>query len=178
VKRKRLDIEHHGGAYDVKLELSSVRRGALEGELCRLTFTAVENPLWVTSCRSQRRVIDSGFTWLSFFRPNARNVPTAMFDADGGLVQTYIDVVWKHGLDDRGVPWYDDLYLDVVVLPSGEVELLDRDELDVARTSGLVSEGQYRAAIREADDVLRRLQEGRFDALGLLGDGCRGGSHG
>jgi predicted RNA-binding protein associated with RNAse of E/G family len=48
---------------------------------------------------------------------------------------------------------------------------LDRDELDVARTSGLVSEGQYRAAIREADNVLRRLQEGRFDALGLLGDG-------
>ena len=33
---------------------------------------------------------------------------------------------------DQGVPWFDDLYLDVVVVKNGEVFLLDEDELEDA----------------------------------------------
>lgn len=83
-----------------------------------------------------------------------------MFDSAGKLVQVYFDVVWDHGLDERGVPWYDDLYLDVVALPSGEVELLDQDELEEALGAGAVTEEQYRIAVDEARAVLTDIRPG------------------
>ena len=162
MKRKLVDREHFGGPYQVELELVPLRDVNGQGSAARLKFGQVTNALWVTSCESQRCVIDSGFVWISLFRPGAKNVPTAMFDAAGELVQVYFDIVWDHGLDNRGIPWYDDLYLDVVSLPSGEVELLDRDELDAALGAGLVTEEQCQVAMDEATALLTGIRLGRL----------------
>ena len=54
------------------------------------------------------------------------------------------------------MPWFDDLYLDVVVAPHGPVELLDSEELESARRQGLVSHEDYDLAWREARRLWRR----------------------
>lgn len=37
------------------------------------------------------------------------------------------------------MPYFDDLYLDVVLLPSGDMYLLDEDELEEAYANGNIS---------------------------------------
>jgi predicted RNA-binding protein associated with RNAse of E/G family len=77
-----------------------------------------------------------------------------MVDAKGEVVQWYVDVCREHGLGPDGVPWWDDLYLDVVVRPTGEVLLLDEDELELALAAGYVTPAEYDLAWREARRLL------------------------
>ena len=54
-------------------------------------------------------------------------------------MQYYIDVAKEYEIDDRGLPYFDDLYLDVVLLPNGKMYILDEDELEDAYKSGDVT---------------------------------------
>jgi predicted RNA-binding protein associated with RNAse of E/G family len=57
-----------------------------------------------------------------------------------------------HGFDaETGFPWYDDLYLDVVVLADGSFHLLDEDELDEALQEGKITQDEYDIAWQEAN---------------------------
>ena len=108
------------------------------------------------------RLADAGYAWLSHFPDGARHVVTTMVDAEGDVVQWYVDVCREHGLGPDGVPWWDDLYLDVVVRPTGEALLLDEDELELALAAGYVTPAEYDLAWREARRLLgrRRYPEG------------------
>jgi predicted RNA-binding protein associated with RNAse of E/G family len=91
----------------------------------------------------------------------------AAFDAQGELVQWYIDIVGGMGIDERGIPWYYDLYLDIVISPEGETLLLDVDELDEALQRKEVNQDEYNFAWREADTLLTALEEDMFPLLWL-----------
>lgn len=45
---------------------------------------------------------------------------TTVFNEKGEVVQWYIDICNEIGIT-KGIPWYEDLILDLVVLPTGEV---------------------------------------------------------
>ena len=61
-------------------------------------------------------------------------------------MQYYIDVAKEYKIDDRGLPYFDDLYLDVVLLSSGKVYVLDEEELEDAYKSGDVTKEEYELA--------------------------------
>ncbi|WP_251133300.1 DUF402 domain-containing protein [Exiguobacterium sp. s78] len=84
-----------------------------------------------------------------------------MYDATGQLVQTYIDICLRTGLEDGRVYW-EDLFLDLIALPSGQVLLVDVDELEAAREQGIVSEAEYALAWVEAKQLQKQLQDGSF----------------
>ena len=69
-----------------------------------------------------------------------------MLDDQKKLVQYYIDVAKEYKIDDRGLPYFDDLYLDVVLLSSGKVYVLDEEELEDAYKSGDVTKEEYELA--------------------------------
>lgn len=46
---------------------------------------------------------------------------TAMFDKKHEIIQLYIDICNGNQLSPSGIPYYDDLYLDGVLLPSGDL---------------------------------------------------------
>ncbi|MNW55217.1 hypothetical protein D3C74_328650 [compost metagenome] len=85
-----------------------------------------------------------------------------MFDDKGEIVEWYIDVCKTQGVTDQGVPWFDDLYLDIVVLKNGEVFLLDEDELDEALSKGLITVRDYDMATETAQEVLHAIHEHHF----------------
>ena len=45
------------------------------------------------------------------------------------------------GMGPDGIPWYGDLYLDVIALPDGRSEIIDGDELEQALVVGAVNQG-------------------------------------
>lgn len=132
-----------------------------------LRFDEIAEPLDVVFAQQQVRIIDRGYTWLQHFPDGAHYVLLAAFDAQGELVQWYIDVVGGMGIDERGIPWYYDLYLDIVIAPTGETLLLDVDELDEALERKEVSQDEYNFAWREANTLLTALEEDMFPLLWL-----------
>lgn len=132
-----------------------------------LRIDEVSEPLYATFGEQRVRIIDRGYDWLQHFPDGAHYALLAAFDEQGELVQWYIDVVGRTGVDERGVPWYEDLYLDIVISPEGETLLLDVDELDEALRQGEVTQSQYDFAWREASTLLDALEADLFPLLWL-----------
>jgi len=137
------------------------------GYLTRLLLHTVTEPLHKTVLGYRYCVADSGYCWLQHFPEGAHHTVTTMVDATGAVVQWYIDICADQGVTADGIPWLDDLYLDIVVLPSRATVLLDADELEAALKAGTITETQYDLAWREADTLLRDIKRGSKSILDL-----------
>lgn len=111
-------------------------------------------------------ILDDGYMWLHQFPLNKNHSITTMFNANGVIVQWYIDICLENGIENN-VPWMDDLFLDIVVLPSKEVFILDEDELEIAFRERAISKEQYNLAWKEASDIIEQLKLGEFRLLEL-----------
>ncbi|MFF2755134.1 DUF402 domain-containing protein [Psychrobacillus sp. NPDC058041] len=105
------------------------------GTISLLKLTQVTEPLFVQYGEKRLCIVDDGYTWMQHFPTDKNYSLTTMFDENGEIVQWYIDICYQIGIE-KDVPWWDDLFLDVVVLPSGEIIVLDEDELEDALTCG------------------------------------------
>lgn len=84
-----------------------------------------------------------------------------MFNTKGEIVQWYIDICHRTGIDNN-VPWIDDLFLDIVILPNGDIILLDEDELDEALSTGTFTEDLYNLAWEETNKLVELIQIRKF----------------
>jgi predicted RNA-binding protein associated with RNAse of E/G family len=132
-----------------------------------LCIDDVREPLSVRCCGADVTIIDRGYSWLQHFPAGAAHTLTTMFDTQGRVVQWYIDVCKQHGIGADGIPWYDDLYLDLVIDPSGKTELLDADELEEALRYGVISRQDYKLAWSEANRLVERIRTHSFPLLRL-----------
>lgn len=107
------------------------------------------------------RIIDDNYTWKQFFPEHSASTVTLMLNEQDSLIIRYIDICLGHGVDpETGIPWYDDLYLDIVVTPEGTVHLLDEDELDEALQDGKITPEQHAFAWQEARRILQEIEQG------------------
>lgn len=116
-------------------------------------------------------VCDRGMRWLSILPERGDLCITAQIGADDAVALWYIDMIAGQGVDELGVPWFDDLYLDLIVNPDGAVVVDDRDELDEALRLGDITAAQHQRAL----DVCAMLQkglEGGVVPLQTLTDQC------
>lgn len=90
---------------------------------------------------------------------------TAVINEKKEIVQWYFDITLANALTKDGVPYFDDLFLDVVVLPNKEIFVLDEDELLNALNNGNISEDDYRLARAELDKLHTTLAAGNNDLL-------------
>ncbi|WP_019638591.1 DUF402 domain-containing protein [Paenibacillus fonticola] len=139
-----------------------VESEAFTGYVTLYTIYALRDPLWKTYGDHTFRIADKGYAWLQYYPKGSRYVVTAMFDDRGDIVEWYIDICKNQGITDQGVPWFDDLYLDIVVLDNGEVFLMDQDELDEALTRGHISVKDYDMAMETAREVLHAIHHRKF----------------
>lgn len=56
------------------------------------------------------------------------------------------------------LPYEDDLYLDVVLTPEGEILLLDEQELKDALDRNEISKNEYKEAYRLANDLINKIK--------------------
>ena len=106
-------------------------------------------------------VCDKGRKWLSILPQDDWYCITAMMDEDGKILLWYIDMIAKQGIDIDGVPYFDDLYLDLVVYPNGTIVVDDMDELEDALAKGDITQEQYNLAIETSN----RLQRGMLSNI-------------
>lgn len=72
-----------------------------------------------------------------------------MYNQNKEIIEWYFDISKEIG-SENGVSYEDDLYLDVVVNPDGEIILLDEDELKEALDRLEISKEDYDMAYNEA----------------------------
>lgn len=132
-----------------------------KGHVTLLQLIGVTSPLDVRYGDETIRIADAGYVWVQQFPSDAQHAVTSMFDATGQLVQTYVDICLCTGVED-GRAYWEDLFLDLIALPSGQVLLVDVDELEAAREQGIVSEAEYALAWVEAKQLQKQLQDGSF----------------
>ena len=94
--------------------------------------------------------------WLSILPQNDWYCITAMMDEQGKVLLWYIDMIAKQGIDYDGVPYFDDLYLDLVVYPDGTIVVDDMDELEDALSKNDITQEQFDLAIKTS----HKLQQG------------------
>lgn len=106
---------------------------------------------------------NDNYKWLEFYDYNKKYRLTTMYNEKNEIVEWYFDIARKIG-NENGIPYEDDLYLDVVVTPIGEIILLDEDELKEALDRMEITALEYEGAYREAEELMERLK-GRKDEL-------------
>ena len=137
------------------------------GHVTKLSIHALTEPLYVTGFGRRFCVADTDFVWTQHFPQGTHYTMTTMVDASGRVVHWYFDICKEHGLDEAGVPWWYDLYLDIVVLPTGEAQIFDGDELEAALQRGEMTPEEAALAWREANALLEQIQESRLPLLRL-----------
>lgn len=167
MKRKQADRPHWQRILRRRFTVTRLDTPAFQGYVTLLRLIEVRQPLWVPFGARRLCVADHGYCWLQHFPEGAHYTLTTMLDAEGQVVQWYFDLCKAHGVDERGIPWYDDLYLDVIAVPSGEVELIDVADLDEARRQGLLTPADYDLAWREANHLLAAVRAGDLRLLAL-----------
>lgn len=165
MKYKRADRSGWQRVTQKRFAIRQIESEEFRGYVSLFCIDAVRTPLWIKAEGRDVCLADNGYLWLQHFPRNSQYTITTIIDAQGELVRWYIDICKRHYLDEHGVYWYVDLYLDLDVSPEGEVTLMDVDELDEALRHGLVTALEYELAWREASTLMTALEE---DALPLL----------
>ena len=111
-------------------------------------------------------IYGDGFSWLRQIPSEEHNVVTTMFDSDGAILQWIIDICLRSGVDTDGLCWWDDLYLDISVLPNGDTFVMDEEELDEARDSGVIPEQHHALAWTETERLLDLINSDRYGPIG------------
>ena len=102
-------------------------------------------------------IIDNDYKWLEFYDYNSRIKLTVMYNEKNEPIEWYFDIARRIG-NDNGIPYEDDLYVDVLVTTDEKIKLLDKDELDAAHAKFEVNDSDYEMAKKEASDLMKRLE--------------------
>ena len=88
---------------------------------------------------------DDGYIWFLVYPDDSNYSITIIFDDKMRLVQWYFDIAQQLGIE-NGVPYEDDLFLDLVITDEGQLLVLDEDELLEARQSGVIGDADVELA--------------------------------
>lgn len=160
MKRKRLDRDlwkfDKYPYYQMRVDMED-----FHGLVCMIRLLGgVENigdgqyQYWERPKAGKVAICGKGMTWLQLIPDGKRHVLTAKYLPNNSVSIWYVDIIENIEFDPDGVAVFIDKYLDVTFTPQGDVGVHDRDELDEALQSGIISKSQYDAALEECDLIL------------------------
>ena len=120
-------------------------------------LTDGETRFWEYEKSGKIPVSAKGMTWLTLIPDDRKRCIGAYIKPDRRVSVWYVDVIEETGIDEDGVVYYIDKYLDVILTPQGDVIVQDRDELDAAYESGELSDAQYEEALKEGELIINEL---------------------
>lgn len=109
-------------------------------------------------------VIDNGFKILTFFPENGAYCCTVMINRENQILQWYFDILKSNCNYDFGVPFGEDMFLDVILLPNGEFYMIDEDDLSEALQNNLITREEFEKAYTQAREV-EEIAKNKFDGL-------------
>ena len=136
----------------IEYVLKRIDKDYFKGYLCKLKMIDIK-PLIVKLNNEDLCLRDNGYTWYEVYPDNENYAITIMYDVNNRLVQWYFDISKTIGVE-NGIPYEDDLYLDLSIRSNDEVSILDENELKEALDNNVITKEDYDFAY----EVLDKLQ--------------------
>lgn len=131
------------------------------GYISLIQMHEITQPLFTKHAEKEICIVDKNYSWLQQLPLNENFAITTMFNEVGQIIQWYIDITNENGVE-NGQPFMDDLFLDLIVWPTGEIIEKDQDELEEALENNLITKQQYDLAYKTFNKVLEEVQNGQF----------------
>ena len=123
------------------------------GNISLLNIKKVNFPWYVDD--EKRCILANNYKWLEIYPDGKNYCLTVIYDEKERISEFYYDIARHVGIED-GVPYEDDLYLDVVIVPDGRIHLLDEDELQLAYENREINQKDYDMAYRVANELIEK----------------------
>lgn len=128
------------------------------GDIALIKFNKMNKPYMVENINLC--MANDNYKWLEFYDYNKKYRLTAMYNENNEIIEWYFDIARKIGKE-NGIPYEDDLYLDVVVTQTGKIILLDENELKEAFDRFEVNKSDYDMAYNEAKKLIELLGDNK-----------------
>lgn len=156
LKRRFADARNHKSIIECKYKNKTFNDKQFIGNISLLEIKKVKDNWYVDE--EQRCILAKDYHWLEIYPQNKNYCITAIFNENKQLIELYIDIARELGIED-GVPYEDDLYLDVVIVADGRKNLLDEDELQEAYQKNIINKEEYDMAYEVANKLLQLDEE-------------------
>ena len=143
---------------DGSFKIKSFNNSDFVGDIALIKFNKMNKPYMIENINLC--MANDNYKWLEFYDYNKKYRLTAMYNENNEIIEWYFDIARKIGKE-NGMPYEDDLYLDVVVTPKGDIKLLDEDELKNAFDRFEVNKSDYEMAYNEAKQLMNQLQNNK-----------------
>ena len=151
---------------DGSFEIKSFNNSDFVGDIALIKFNKMNKPYMIENIKLC--MANDNYKWLEFYDYNKKYRLTAMYNENNEIIEWYFDIARKIG-NEKGMPYEDDLYLDVVVTSKGDIKLLDEDELKDAFDRFEVNKSDYEMAYNEAKKLIELLEDNK-DKLKVFTD--------
>ncbi|MGD8190975.1 DUF402 domain-containing protein [Brevibacillus ginsengisoli] len=165
MKRKYADLSHSPRILEKKYRQYVLTNEHFSGTVSLVQIEKVTEPGFIQINDENICIIDAGYEWLIHVPDHSAFVMTTIFNERQEIVQWYIDICEQIGKDEREIPWFDDIYLDIRVLPTGEVDVLDADEIEEALSQGVITNDQHEKAWKELNRLLALIRNRSFPLI-------------
>jgi len=134
-----------------------------------IDFLPGSSEFWVDCAGTEIQLYGEGYKWLVYMPMDEFWCMTAFYNPAGELFEWYFDITHRNFIDENGIPAIDDLFLDLVVLPNGQVITLDADELQEALDNDEITRDDYNHAYAVHD----QLRSSNWTDVDFLHDFCK-----
>ncbi len=139
---------------EIKQKIKSIKEKDFSGDIYLNEFVKMSSPAFLENSLCVR---DNNYKWLQFYDDTSKICLTTIYDEKNEIVEWYFDIAREIGKE-NDVPYEDDLYLDVVLKPNGEVTLLDEDELKEAFERMEMTKQEFDKVYEIAKNLMKKLQ--------------------
>jgi len=103
--------------------------------------------------------IDNGYYIVEYTSIDKLYNARVYIDNNKKIIDYYFDISSENGLEDK-IPYYDDLYLDVLYYPNQNnlIEYDDMDELEEALKENKITKEQFDKAISTAEEIVNEIK--------------------
>lgn len=157
LKKRYSDKNVNNRVQKSEQKVISVNEEEFSGDIYFYNFLEVKKTLTIPNGKC---ILDNNYKWLEFYDYSSRIKLTAIYDGNDKIIEWYFDIARKIGKD-NGVPYEDDMYLDVVVTPKGDIILLDEDELKEAFDKKEMTKEEFDGAYKIANDLMEKLKDSK-----------------
>jgi len=152
----------------IKSSTSKVIRideGGLTGHAVLIKIHEVVRPLVVENDVVRTCIYDNGHTEIGWLPDGENWMLWFFYDNHGKIIDWYFDVTRENAVDVDGNPYCDDLYLDIALLPDGQILVLDEDELRAALEAGSITADEFAMAYRVKDELVSTISVDKMEAF-------------
>ena len=154
MKKKYLDLSHIERIQESTYKYKYIKED-YEGYVSSVKVEKVKSKLTVKYFEEESVLIDDGYKVIVYLPADEFFCASAMYDRFGDIVGWYFDITGENSVDEYGIPFFYDMYLDVAVSPDFEVSILDEDELKQAIDSNEVSTDEFDRAYNTYETIIK-----------------------